>query len=117
MSFFSGVTFVLVCFVFAFMLSLKPRLFVQSFFVLRYACVPTATHISSLFLGGGMSLFPCIHYRFSLYMESASPVFCFRMMVFIYVVTRSWIFDTSLCENSTNQKMVIHYPGQSAGLK
>ena len=32
MSSFSGVTFVLFCFVFVFMISLKPRPFVQSFF-------------------------------------------------------------------------------------
>ena len=32
MAYFSGVTFVLLCFIFVFMLSLKPRLFVQSFF-------------------------------------------------------------------------------------
>ena len=31
------------CFVFVFLLSLKPRLFVQLFFVLRYACAPTDT--------------------------------------------------------------------------
>ena len=40
---FSGVTFVSFCFDFVFLLSLKPRPFVQSFFVLRYACAPTAT--------------------------------------------------------------------------
>ena len=40
---FSGVTFVLFCFVFVFLLSQKPRPFVQSFFVLPYACAPTAT--------------------------------------------------------------------------
>ena len=31
------------CFVFVFFISLKPRPFVQAFFVLRYACTPTAT--------------------------------------------------------------------------
>ena len=40
---FSGVTFVLFCLVFVFLISLKPRSFVESFFVLRYACAPTAT--------------------------------------------------------------------------
>ena len=33
----------LFCFVFVFLLSLKPRFLVQSFFVLRYECAPTAT--------------------------------------------------------------------------
>ena len=45
----AGATFVLFCFVFVFMLLLKPRPFVQSFFVLRYACVPTATRVFSFF--------------------------------------------------------------------
>ena len=56
---FSGVTFALFCFGVVFLLSLKPRLFVQSFFVLRYACAPTATRVSSYF-SLEMSLFPSI---------------------------------------------------------
>ena len=81
---FSGVTLVLFCFVFVFFLSLKPRPFVQSFFVFRYACAPTATRscltksasffvfVSSFFfLSLEMSLFPSIfvsslHHRFLL---------------------------------------------------
>ena len=43
MSSFSGLTFVLFCFIFVFFLPLKPRPFVQSFFVLRCTCAPTAT--------------------------------------------------------------------------
>ena len=46
---FFGVTFVLFCFVFVFFRSLKPRPFVQSFFVLRYACAPTATRSLNCF--------------------------------------------------------------------
>ena len=46
---FFGVILVLVCFVFKSMFSLKPRPFVQSFFVLRYARIPTATRVSSCF--------------------------------------------------------------------
>ena len=52
---------------------------------------------------------------FSLCMESTSYVFAFRM-VFFYLVTTGWIFDISLCENSTNQKYTergqgnIHFP-------
>ena len=43
MSSFSGIGITFVFFVFVFMLSLKPRPFIQSFFVLRYACAPIAT--------------------------------------------------------------------------
>ena len=39
---FTLVTFVLFCFIFVFLISLRPRPFVQSFFVLRYACAPLA---------------------------------------------------------------------------
>ena len=53
----SGVTFVSFCFISVFLLSLKkPRRFVQSFFVLRYACAPTPPtaitrkHIVSLYI-------------------------------------------------------------------
>ena len=65
---FSGVTFALFGFVFVFILSLKPRPFVQSSFVLRYACVPTAIRVSSSFFGGGgdvaFSAYFLYHYRF-----------------------------------------------------
>ena len=37
-------------------------------------------------------------------MESTSYVLSFRM-VFFYLVTTGWIFDTSLCENSINQSI------------
>ena len=37
-------------------------------------------------------------------MESTSYVLSFRM-VFFYLVTTSWIFDISLCEDSFNQSM------------
>ena len=80
--YFSDVTFVLVCFVFVFLLSLKPRPFVQSFSVLRYACASTATRsylrtICVLFLFFFLSLekmplFPsifCTISGFSLYEE------------------------------------------------
>ena len=84
---FSGVTFVLFCFVSVFLLSLKPRPFVQSFFVLRYACAPTATRsylttvcvlfvvvVVVVFVSLDMSLFPSIFVPlpfFSLYGEYA----------------------------------------------
>ena len=46
---FSGVTFILFCFVVVFFLSMKSRPLVQSFFVLRYAYAPTAICVSSFF--------------------------------------------------------------------
>ena len=79
-----------VCFLlfrFRFFLSLKPRPFLQSFFVLRYTCAPTATrsYLTTvcvffrfcffLFLVSmEMSLFRVFmyHYRFRLCMESMS---------------------------------------------
>ena len=74
---FSGVTFVLFCFVTA-----------ASFFV----------SVSSF-------LFLCVPLPLSLcMMESTSYVFSFRM-VFFYHVTTGWIFDISLaCNNSINKK-------------
>ena len=50
-----------------------------------------------------MSFFPSIlvPLPFSLCMESTPYVFAFRM-VFFYLVTTGWIFDISLCENSSN---------------
>ena len=74
---FCGSAFVLFCFLFVFVILLKPRPFVQSFFFLRYACVSTATRVlsvSSFFLR-------CRFFRifsiitFSLRMESTSHVF------------------------------------------
>ena len=74
MTSFSGVTFVLFYFVFAFMISLKPRPFVQSFFDI-YAGAPIATRVSFFFplVYLEMSLFPsfgiCTISAFSLYGE------------------------------------------------
>ena len=105
---FSGVTFVSFCFVFVFMLSLKPRPFVQSSFDMA---TPIATHVSFFFFLS--FIWRCRFFRvffvplpFSLCMESTSYVLSFRM-VFFYLVTTGWIFDISLCENSiiTKKKM------------
>ena len=46
---FTGVTFILFCFVVVFLLSMKSGPLVQSFFVLRYAYAPTAMCVSSFF--------------------------------------------------------------------
>ena len=77
MSSFSGVTFVLFCFVFVFMLSLKPRPFVQSFFdmhALRQPHAVTEKFSASffVFISLKISLLPCIFVPlpfFSLYGE------------------------------------------------
>ena len=65
---FSGVTFVFVCFIFVFLLLLKPRPFVQSFFVLRYACAPTATRS---------------------YLTTVCVLFCFVSSFFVFVMEMS----------------------------
>ena len=46
-------------------------------------------------------------------MESTSYVLSFRI-VYFYLVTTDWIFDISLCENSTNQS--IKYYGFTTNL-
>ena len=78
---FSGVRFDLICFVFVFLLSLKPQPFVQSFFVDMNA--PRQPHAVTLQLPASFSflvlpffvseVFLC-HYRF-LFVESMSYVF------------------------------------------
>ena len=91
---------------------LKPRPFVRSFFVLRCACVPTATRVFSFFpfflFFSDMSLFSSIFVRlpFSLSMERARRTFSPSGQCFFYLVTTGWIFDISLiCENSINQSI------------
>ena len=76
---FSSVTFVLFCFdsFSSFLLSLKPWLFVQTFFVLRYACAPTDTRsylttsvcvlFSFLFFPFFLFLWRCRFFRVFLY--------------------------------------------------
>ena len=122
MSSFSGVTFVQFCFGFLVILSLKPRSFVLLFFVLRYACTPTATcsYLTTsyvyfvttvcvlfrfcfflFFVSLEMSLFPSIFVPlpFSLYIES-TPYVSFLPDGVFYLVTTGWIFGISLCESS-----------------
>ena len=112
MTSFSGVTFVLLCFVF------RLYAFVEAAalrsIVLRCAGPPIATRVSFFFpfIYLEMSPFPSIFVFFvpfplSLCMESTSYVLSFRM-VFCYLVTTGWIFDISLCENLINQS-INHY--------
>ena len=100
MTYFSGVTFVLFCFAVVFMISLKPRPFVQSSFDMQ---APIATRVFSFIL---LVIWRCRFFRvffvplpFSLCMESTSYVLSFRM-VFFYLVTTGWIFYiiSLLCE-------------------
>ena len=73
MTSFSGVTFVLFCFFFAFMLSLKPQSFVQSSFDMQAPRWPHVYIYFILFFYLEMSLFPsifCTIAVFSLYEKS-----------------------------------------------
>ena len=115
MTSFSGVPFVLFCFVFVFMLSLKPRPFVQSFFDI---CRRPDSHTCSSFVLLSFCLFGDVafpeyflyHFRFLFVMESTSYVLSFRM-VFFYLVTTGWILTSayvrirsvkqSTCRNSS----------------
>ena len=107
----------LFCFVFVFLLSLKPWSFVQSFFVLRYACVPTATRgcltavcVFFVFVAyffcffGDVAFSECsisVPLPFSSCMESTWNVSPFGML-FFYLVTTGWIFCIIVCEHSIN---------------
>ena len=109
---------VLLCF----LLSLKPRPFVQSFCVLRYACAPTTTDrltVHVLFFPLGrcpfFRVFFCIAllYRFLIvsYEDNVvrfplrAGVFlpCYHGLVFFYLVTTGWIFYISSYETSIKQ--------------
>ena len=112
MTSFSGVTFVLCCFCFAsffvFLLSLKPRPFVQSSFDMQ-ARPDSHTCFFLFFSFFLLFIWRCRFFRvffvpflLSLCVESTSYVIPFRMVCF-YLVTTTWIFDISLCENLINQ--------------
>ena len=107
MTSFSGVTFVLFCFVFVLMLSLRPAL---RSIVLRYTGATIATRVIFLsffpFVYLEMSLFPiffCAVTVFSFY-EITSYVLSFRMVIF-YLVTTGWIFEKSSIDQSINQSI------------
>ena len=93
MTSFSGVTFILFCFVFVFMIYLQPRPFVQSFFDIQ---APRQPHVFlSFFL---LFIWRCRFFRvffvpfpLSLCMERMSYILSFRRM-FFYLVTTGWIF-------------------------
>ena len=100
MTFFTGVTFVLFCFIFVFMLLLKPRPFVQSSFDMQ---APRQPHVILVFFI--LFIWRCRFFRvfvvplsFSFCIVSTSYILFFWMVIF-FLVTTGWIFDTSLCEN------------------
>ena len=108
---FSGVTFVLICFVFRLYAFVEAAALRST--VLRYAGAPIATRVSLFFpVYLEMSLFPSICFctisAFSLYGEYVVRSFLPDGLVFFYLVTTGWIFYISLlCENSTNQSKAV----------
>ena len=101
MASFFGVAFVLFCFVSVFMLSLKPRSFVQSFFNMQ----PPDSHMCFFLFSffGDVAFSEYFFWTvavFSLYGKYVR--FSFRM-VFFNLITTGWIVDIiNLCENSIN---------------
>ena len=102
------VCFVLLCFVF------RLYAFVEAAalrsIVLRYAGAPIATRVSFFFFfffSLDMSLFPSIFlYRCRfLFVWRVRCTFFPSEWYFSYLVTTSWIFDISFCENSINQSI------------
>ena len=103
MASFSGVTFVLFCFVFL-LYDFAEAAPLRSI-VLRYAGAPIATRVYFIILfylemSFFLSIF-CIITVFSLFGVYVVRFFLPRV-VFFYFVTTGWIFDISLCENSIN---------------
>ena len=113
--FFSGVTFVLFCFVF------RPYAFVKAAalrsVVLRYAGVPIATRVFSFsFFFVVFYLFILVPFPLSLCMESTSYVLSFRMAFFLPCDHGLYFFYISLCENSINSinQSISHYVTRSS---
>ena len=131
---FSGITFVLFCFLFVFLLSLKSPPFVQSFFVRRCVCAPIATRSylttvcalfcfsffgfsSCLFGDVAFSEYFCTIAVSSWYGEYFVRFFLPDCVVFDLAPTGCF-FYISVCENSINQSInppitsiTSHLPG------
>ena len=92
----------LFCFV-SFSYVLLSRPFVQSFFVLRYACAPTATRYFNCLGPFSFSCFSfiwrCRRFSFVWYVSS------FRVVLFCLVTTTGWTSYISSCENSIDQSI------------
>ena len=112
MTFFSGVTFVLFCFVFVFILSLKPRPFIQSPFDMqapRYPHVFLSFFFSFCSFGDvPFSEYFLYHCRFLFVWRIRHKFFPFELPMFFYLVTTGCIFYISFCERiqSTNQSNI-----------
>ena len=108
--FFSGVTFVLLCFVFRLYAFVEAAAFRSV--VLRYAGVPIATCVSSFFfflfcLFGDVSFseYFLYHFRFLLVWRVRCTFFP-SGWCFFYLVTTGWILDISLlCRIQSNQSI------------
>ena len=103
MTSFSGVTFVLFCFLFR-LYALVEAGALRSI-LLRNVGAPIATRVFfPLLFIWECRFFRVFHVPFplSLCMEGTSYVLSFRM-VFFYLVTTGWIFDISLFKSSINQ--------------
>ena len=107
---FSGITFVLFCFVFVFLLFVEAAAVRSIGLRSSIPCAPTATRIyltticvlfSSFFIHLEISLFPStsVLLPLSLCIESTWYVFP-SQMVFFYILTTGWIFYIILCKNS-----------------
>ena len=106
--FFSGVAFVLVCFVF------RLEAFVEAAalrsIVLQYAGVPIATGVSLSFLFAYLEIDDAFS-EYSIFLYYFRFLFVWRVRrtsfpsgwCFFYLVTTGWIFNISLCENSIKQ--------------
>ena len=111
--FYSGVTFVMFCFVFS------PYAFVEAAarsIGLRYAGVPIAKRVLFFYFVfiwrcRFFQIFVLYHFRF-LFVWRVRRTFFPSGWCFFYLVTTSCIFDISLCENSvkSNQSSAIIVP-------
>ena len=114
MTSFSGVTFILFCFVTFILFYAFVEAAALCSIVHRYASAPIATRVF-YYLFGEMSLFPSIflyHFRF-IFVWRVRRTFFPSEWCFFYLVTTCWVFDISLlCENPIiqfNQSMDSSY--------
>ena len=107
--FFSGVTFILFCFVFRLYALVEAA--ARRSIVLRYAGVPIATRVSFfvLFFFCCWFIWRCrffrVFFRFLFVVWRVRRTFFPSGWCFFYLVTTGWIFDISLCENPINQSI------------
>ena len=93
--------------------------------VLRYAGVPFATYmciVFFLFVYLEMSPFPSIFCTIAVFsLNGKYVVLLLFRMVFFYIGTTGWIFDISLCENSTinqsNKRLVLVHTRASISVR